>query len=127
MFIRHTTCDDACQTKRNPFFNFLKKFQIPDFKANSQLYHIARLKEDNIVANIIVNTCLLELRSIKVKKLLWTSCKENKMVYVQVNNYEIIINFFHVSHNLTWYSAIVHKFTRIYQVCSTYELTKKIV
>ena len=24
---------------------------------------------------------------------------------------------------MTWYSAIVHEFTRIYQVCSTYELT----
>ena len=45
--------------------------------------------------------------------------------YVQVNNYEIVANFFYISHNLTWYSAIVHKFTRIYPVCSTYELTKQ--
>ena len=44
---------------------------------------------------------------------------------LQVNNYEIVINFFYISHNLTWYSAIVHKFTRIYPVCSTYELTKQ--
>ena len=44
---------------------------------------------------------------------------------VQVNNYEIVVNLFHISHNLTWYSAIVHKFTRIYPVCSTYELTKQ--
>ena len=36
--------------------------------------------------------------------------------YVQVNNYEIFVNFFHISHNLTWYSAIVHKITRIYPV-----------
>ena len=43
-------------------------------------------------------------------------------ILVQVNNYEIVINFFHISHNLTWYSAIV---TRIYQVCSTYELAKQ--
>jgi hypothetical protein len=28
-------------------------------------------------------------------------CVEN----IQVNNYEIIVNFFHISHNLTWYSA----------------------
>ena len=41
-----------------------------------------------------------------------------------VNNYEIFINFFHISHNLTWYSAIVH-FTRIYPICWTYELTKQ--
>ena len=46
-------------------------------------------------------------------------------LYVQVNNYEIVINFFHISHNLTRYSAIVHKLTRIYPVCSTYELTKQ--
>ena len=39
--------------------------------------------------------------------------------FLQVNKYEIVINFFHYSHNLTWYSAIVHKFTRIYPVCST--------
>ena len=37
------------------------------------------------------------------------------------------LNFFHISHNLTWYSAIVHKFTRIYPVCSTYELTKQFI
>ena len=44
---------------------------------------------------------------------------------IQVNNYEIVVNFFHISHNLTWYSVIVRKFTRIYPVCSTYELTKQ--
>ena len=44
---------------------------------------------------------------------------------LQVNNYEIVVNFFHISHDLTWYSAIVHKFARIYPVCSTYELTKQ--
>ena len=44
---------------------------------------------------------------------------------LQVNNYEIVVKFFHISRNLTWYSAIVHKFTRIYPVCSTYELTKQ--
>ena len=45
--------------------------------------------------------------------------------YVQVNNYEIVVNFFHIRDNLTWYSVIVHKFTRNYPVCSTYELTKQ--
>ena len=35
--------------------------------------------------------------------------------YIQVNNYEIVVNFFHISHTLTWYSAIVHRFVRIYQ------------
>ena len=44
---------------------------------------------------------------------------------LQINNYEIVVNFFHISHNFTWYSEIVHKFTRIYQVCSTYELKKQ--
>ena len=45
-------------------------------------------------------------------------------ILVQVNNYNaIVVNVFHISHNLTWYSAIDHKFTRIYQVWSTYELT----
>ena len=44
---------------------------------------------------------------------------------LQVNNYEIVIKFFDLSHNLTWYSTIVHKNTRFYQVCSTYELTKQ--
>ena len=42
--------------------------------------------------------------------------------------YRLIImrsfHFFHISHNLTWNSAIVHKFTRSYPVWSTYELTK---
>ena len=44
---------------------------------------------------------------------------------LQVDNYEIVVSIFHISHILTWYSAIVHKFIRIYPVCSTYELTKQ--
>ena len=43
---------------------------------------------------------------------------------IQVNNCEIVVNFFHSSHNLTWYSKIVQKFNKIYPVCSTYELTR---
>ena len=31
---------------------------------------------------------------------------------VQVDNYEIVVKSFRISHNLTWYSAIVHKFTK---------------
>ena len=42
---------------------------------------------------------------------------------VQVNNYEIVVKFFHIS--LTWYSEIVQRFTRISKFCSTYELTKQ--
>ena len=37
-------------------------------------------------------------------------------IVLQVDDYEIVVNIFHISHNLTWYSAIVHKFTRIYPV-----------
>ena len=44
---------------------------------------------------------------------------------LQVNNYEIVVKIFHISHNLTWYSASAHKITRINPVCSTYELTKQ--
>ena len=46
------------------------------------------------------------------------------MVLKKIYLYEIVPNFPHISHNLTWYSAIVPKFTRIFPVCSTYELTK---
>ena len=52
---------------------------------------------------------------------IWGLCE------IQVNNCEIVVKFFHISHNLTWYSEIVHKFTRLYPVCSTYELTKQFV
>ena len=44
---------------------------------------------------------------------------------IQVNNYDIVVIFFHISHNLTWYSEFVNKFTRIYLVCTAYELTKQ--
>ena len=30
---------------------------------------------------------------------------EQIVTIVQVNNYEIVVNFFHISHNLTWYSV----------------------
>ena len=37
----------------------------------------------------------------------------------------IYVHFFHTSHKLTSYClVIVHKFTRIYPVCTTYELTE---
>ena len=44
--------------------------------------------------------------------------------YLKASSYRLIImrsseTFFHITQNLTWYSAIVHKFTRIYPVCST--------
>ena len=48
-----------------------------------------------------------------------------KTKYLQVNDYEIVVIFFRISHNFTWYSASVHKFTRIYPVCSTYELIRQ--
>ena len=54
-----------------------------------------------------------------------TNNLSKQTLLVQANNFEIVVIFFHISHNLTWYSAIVHKFTRVYQVCSTYELTKQ--
>ena len=51
---------------------------------------------------------------------------KNKSVTVQVNDYEIDVNFFHINHKLTFYClAIVHEFIIIYSVCSTYKLTKQ--
>ena len=50
--------------------------------------------------------------------------EEKPVAILQVNNSEIVINFFHISQYFTWYSAIVYEFNRIYQVYSTYELTK---
>ena len=58
-----------------------------------------------------------------------SSMKVDKMHFkvIQVNNYEVVLNFFHIRHNLTWYSTIVHKFARIYPVCSIHvNLCKKI-
>ena len=48
-------------------------------------------------------------------------------IRLQINDYEIVINSFisAFSHNLTGFSAIVHKFTKIYPVFSNYELTKQ--
>ena len=51
--------------------------------------------------------------------------KFHEICRLQVNDYEIVIKFFHISHNLTWYPEIVHKFTRISTVYSTHELTKQ--
>ena len=33
---------------------------------------------------------------------------------LKINNCEIVVNFYHISHNLIWYSAIVQKSSRIY-------------
>ena len=52
--------------------------------------------------------------------------KEQISRLLQVNDYKIVVNFFHISNNLTWYLAIVHEFTRIYPVCWTYELKETI-
>ena len=69
----------------------------------------------------IFNKELKETIGIKVKRE-----KETKIKKLQVNIYEIDVNFFHISHKLICYcETIVHKFTRIYPVCLTYELTKQ--
>ena len=69
----------------------------------------------------IFNKELKETIGIKVKRE-----KETKIKKLQVNIYEIDVNFFHISHKLICYcSAFVHKFTQIYPVCFTYELTKQ--
>ena len=54
------------------------------------------------------------------------SNKTDSFYILQVNNYEIIVIFFHTSHNLTD-SLIALKFTRIFPVLSTYELAKQFV
>jgi hypothetical protein len=51
----------------------------------------------------------------------------NKITLLQVHNYEIVVNFIHISHNLRWYSEVVHKFTIFYPVCSTFELIKQFI
>ena len=57
-----------------------------------------------------------------VRKHLWDT--KNVEMFSQ-SEQPISYNFTGWYLNLTWYSAIVHKFTRIYSVCSTYELTKQ--
>ena len=73
---------------------------------------------------IFPHTLWLELHSFVQKPCCIFRLLETSDRLIQVNNYEIVVNFFQISHNLTWYSAIVHTFTRIYPVCSNYELTK---
>ena len=67
------------------------------------------------------------------KNLIWNNWRLDilllslsDLTILQVNNCEFVVNFFHISHNLTWYSAIAHEFIRIYPVCSTYQLTKQL-
>ena len=36
------------------------------------------------------------------------TCGRGEFNLLQVNNYEIVVKNFHISHNLTWYSAIAH-------------------
>ena len=69
-----------------------------------------------------LSSSTMSLNDLYSHKLIWCTWK-----IIQVNNYEMVVIFFHISHNLTWYSTIAHKFTRIYPVFSTYELTKQII
>ena len=71
-------------------------------------------------AFLVIYCCLAILFFMTDKFLIKTSI-------LQVINYEIVLKYFHISHNLTWYSGIVHEFTRIYPVCSTYELRKQLM
>ena len=65
--------------------------------------------------NFLNFRCDVTPHQTKVDKLFRTttlciSCRTpgpDEWWYVQVNNYEIVVLFFHISHNLTWYSAIV--------------------
>ena len=113
----------------NDFYNKLagklifmswKISNMRDFEATKSLAYSSKARASSAIVEL--EKSFMRLHS-KVSTLVETeSCFWS---IVQVNNYEIVVNFFHISHNLTWYSAIVHKFTRIYPVCSTYELTKQ--
>ena len=94
------------------------------------LPNLDTLRAGMVTSGILLFPSLLSIfrstRSSSSKKKYVTLGLDGESLFlIQVNNYEIVVNIFHISHNLTWYSAIVHKFTRIYPVCSTYELTKQ--
>ena len=89
----------------------------------AKLSRFTKLFSHNMAISVILNDFFSHFKEI----LSWAKGR-NKVIIVsalQVNIYEILVNFFLISHNLTLYSPIVHKFTRIYPVCSTYELTKQ--
>ena len=68
-----------------------------------------------------VTSCMLTW-NVKEMFKIKCSCKNDQVYFLEVNNYEIVINLFI---SAVWYSKIVHKSTRIYPICSTYELTKQ--
>ena len=64
--------------------------------------------------NCRFKTCTKKISKEIVSKVLLNPIPSRLCHMIQENNYEVVINFFHISHNLTWYSAIVQKFARIY-------------
>ena len=57
--------------------------------------------------------------SFTLKDLVWFDQIWIQKYIIQANDYEIVVEFFNISHDLKWHSAIVHKFTKIYPVCSS--------
>ena len=104
--------------KNEKYFLPWKCLQVHTTVTYTKYY--ALVKNEN---KFLENTC----RFISLNWTLWTGASWTKLpLYnVQVNNYEIVVKIFHISHNLTWYSEIVQRFTRISKFCSTYELIKQ--
>ena len=57
-------------------------------------------KSTNTPLLLFIFACTLTLKSV-FREFLETQLRSRKCVFVQVNNYEIIVNFFQISHNLT--------------------------
>ena len=101
----------------NPLWNSNLKRTLAA-SSSSIMYEIAKEIRKIVTLDKTINPC--DHRTVTSVLL-----DQKFSIYIQVNNYEIVVNFIHTSHNLTWYSAIVHKATRIYPFCSTNELIKQ--
>ena len=66
---------------------------------NRQITTTINLKKQTLVQATITAQTRLQLLPVTATSML--TGKLEKDNYLQVNNYEIVVNFFHISHNLT--------------------------
>ena len=84
-----------------------QRFSIPTVYSNDFCFDLFELERQ-------ANTKLPFVHSTNIPQ--WG---KSVSAVVQVNNYKIVIHFFHISHNLTWYSAIAQSISKRI-TCITY-------
>ena len=92
-------------------YNCIEVIKIGNFSSVSLTAEL-KARTSNLQTWDLLLTTISTNYKIALQSYFVIGCTDWQMVQLQVNNFEIVVNFFHISYNMTWYSEIVRKFTQ---------------